>query len=230
MNCLDVRRNTLAAPHEISPETSAHLLECRDCRQFASQITDMDRQLTAALRVPAPECLQARVILRQSNRGRGWQPWVRSTAAIAACLVALAFIGQRVDQSSDERVRVEVSRVVRDRTAMPTMHPGMARDSVNTVLAPIGVQLRSDVGTIALAEPCVVTKGRSAHLVVAGEQGPVQVVIMPTVEVERTMQVTAGKLVGFIMPCPKGSIAILGLAGESLDVVRKRFDAAMDWI
>ena len=67
MNCLEFRHEKLADPRRLSAEALAHLEQCALCDAFARSVDESEARLAEMLRVPVPDGLAERAILRRKN-------------------------------------------------------------------------------------------------------------------------------------------------------------------
>jgi hypothetical protein len=66
IHCLEFRRLRTIAPTAESVEESDHRAECGACDAFARSMLQFDGKIEAALNIPAPETLAARVLFRHN--------------------------------------------------------------------------------------------------------------------------------------------------------------------
>ena len=88
MNCLEFRRELLAAPLERSVDLAAHRLSCRECAKFATNLITLEQQLKAATLVEVPEGLASKVLLRHRLQARS--AWIKNRMAMALGSLAAA--------------------------------------------------------------------------------------------------------------------------------------------
>jgi hypothetical protein len=69
MDCRHLQRYLLAVPAGSDAEVRRHLAECASCRRMAADLQRFEHLLeAAALSVPVPEGLSARVLLDDGSR------------------------------------------------------------------------------------------------------------------------------------------------------------------
>ena len=227
MDCLTFRRTVLADPRRADGGMIDHVAKCGQCDDYRHEIQRLDSVLESAIKVPMPECLPARILVRQSNKSGRFSEWGLS-AALAACCVIVVIIGLRIDsQESPLRWQAAVQSYMNQTVFAPGIASSVGHGEVNTVLTRVGVELSPSVGEIAAVVPCVIGDHRGAHLIVSGKHGPVTVLIMPDADIDKPLEFwTAGRS-GVIAPCPRGSI---GGANEPIDEIRQRFERAITFI
>lgn len=226
MSCFEFRRVCIAEPRSAAIEYRRHRETCSACATFAEKQEGFERALTKAIHVDVPPELNARLILRQTTqRAFSLNRVLAYAASVFVILGAIAGVmwGSR-SQSLDQLV---IAHILDEPEHL------MSRDDVpvaraSHVLARVGVTLRGDLGVIRFADNCPGRPG--AHLVLAGRQGPVTVLVMPTMPVSARQVLAHGGFSGVLVPAGKGSIAIVGLPGESLDEHERRIRAAISEI
>ena len=95
------------------------------------------------------------------------------------------------------------------------------------VLARVGGRLDGNVGKITHAGLCPVRGELAAHLVVAGANGPVAVLVMPEAALAQAQHVEDDWFQGEIVPLAHGSVAVIGEHGEALGELAARVQAAL---
>lgn len=227
MDCLSFRSVLLANPSCNDDAVVRHIAECQACADYRRELLHFESRLENVINRPLPKYLPARILVRQSSKSRRLGLW-RLSAALAACVALAVVIGLYivpVEPSAGWQAAVQ-HYLNHD----PVASGPLGHRDVDAVLNGVGVSLSAGVGEIVVAEPCVIGKRRGAHLVVAGKQGPVTVLIMPQIDIARAVEVQTAAGVGIIAPCPRGSIAVLGGASEAIDEIRRRFESAMSFI
>jgi hypothetical protein len=86
MTCFELRRWKLAGARDPNAETLAHLRECPACAAFAESLDALEETLGTELRVPVPDGLADRVLLRLRQR----TPYPRTQPSTAEQLRAVA--------------------------------------------------------------------------------------------------------------------------------------------
>ena len=221
MNCLEFRRQHDIDPHSVDDAFNAHMRSCEACAQFARRARGFEHKLAAALRLPIPENLTSRVLMKQSfepsSAPRRWL--VRTLAAslvLAVGVVTGISLGQRPPPLGQELARI----IAEEAYALePTAPISLSR--IQLALNPLGISMEHEVGTVTFASPCVVRGKLAGHLVIRGEKAPITVMVMPREPLDARLMVGESNAVGVIVPSGAGSIAILGAPGERLDGIEK---------
>lgn len=226
MNCFEFRRVCIAEPRSLDVEFRRHRAECPGCAAFAEREEGFERVLAKAVQIDVPPELNARLILRQTTQ-RAFRPTRVFAYAASLLVVVAAVLGVLWDQRAQGIDELVMGHILDEPEHL------MSQDEVPVeraaaVLARIGVPLRGDLGVIRFADLCPGRPG--AHLVLAGRNGPVTVMIMPTRPVSTRQVLAHGGFSGIVVPAGTGSVAIVGLPGEPLDEHEQRLRAAMSEI
>ncbi len=219
MNCLEFRHACLTEPESRDSEFRAHAETCRACQAFLEEQRQMEERLRRVLAVAPPAGLAARVMLKQSFAPRRWVPHL---AVAATVLMAIAATSVTYLWNRPLSLEAEVlAHIHAEPEALAAREPAEA-DKLAAVLRALGAQLDSLPGEVRYAGVCDIRRHPGAHLVLAGERGPVTVLLMPDERVSRRAPVRAGNLEGIVLPVDGGSLAIVGNRGEPLDALERR--------
>ena len=106
MNCLQFRRNKLAAPRHMPEDALAHALECPSCVDFARSQDQFENQLEVAVRIPVDPTLAQRIVLdRKLKTGRRTR-----LVAMAASVLLVSALGAGIGYP---RLRARYPRAAR---------------------------------------------------------------------------------------------------------------------
>ncbi|ROR34625.1 DUF3379 family protein [Inmirania thermothiophila] len=239
ISCLEFRRRILVDPRDRDPALSAHRRDCPGCRSEAERIERLEAALHEACKVPVPEGLSARILLRQSLREEGRprarrQRWLQVYALAASVLLVAGILGggYYLQQSREAPVEHMVAATVGERMAeIMRVAAGTEADDqvVRNMFREIGAQLVGDLGPVAYCEVTRLQGRKAGMLVFRGARGPVTVVYLMGEQVPRREPIRHDGLEGVIWPEGKGSVAVLGPAGESLAPYEERLRRAVRW-
>ncbi len=227
MNCIAFRRALSLSPASPDDELRAHRRECPGCEAFARRLLQFESTLAEAVRIDVPEGLASRVLLAHSLRLEGdtrvrRRRLLLAFAAIAALGLAaswLALAPSRLDRDVLAHIEAEPSHL--------HARGELSRAEVNQTLAPLGVGVEGDLGTISYAGTCWIRGRLGAHLVLQGDRGPVTVLFLPDEPLGDRFPVRHELLQGIIVPAGRGSLAIVGRPGEALEVIEQRVKRAL---
>ena len=231
MNCIEFRHICITTPGSANTDYLAHQEECHTCAMFAKEVGEFDRSLHEAVNVTPPSGLEARILLRQSlsRDRRNHMNYYFSGALAASLLLAISMVFVTLHKQEPTLEQAVIS-YVNDNTQPPITDQHVQGNELEILFTSVNMKLDGDIGTVKYAKPCYILDQMSLHLTLAGSKGPVTVLVMPESPVDDTINLKNAGLTGIIVPCPKGSMAILGNSGEALDQVEKRFRSSVTWI
>jgi len=222
MNCLEFRQHVLADPHATTPDCQRHAAECATCAGFLAEQRAFEQKLARAVMVDVPAHLRECIVLQQTvHRARGLR---RLAYAAALAVVVGGTLGVLTWRESIAEA------VVGHIVAEPDhLHAQSRVDAQTThaVLHRVGLTLRGDLGEVRYAENCPIGRTRGAHLVLAGQRGPVTVLVLPDRPVPARKTLHAAGFDGMIIPAARGSVAIVGMPGEALPAFEQRLREAV---
>lgn len=224
MNCFEFRRQLTIDPRSQDADLLRHKHECPACAGFAGQQARFEERLTEALHVDVPVELHARLVLNQSlHQSRR----IRTLAIAASVLLTVALAGgwwlRPLSPSLDQIV---IAHIEEEREFLASRDHVPDTKIVQLTQA-IGMPLRGDIGTVRLAEICPIGKHHGAHLVLAGANGPVTVLLLPGETIPRRKSFERDGFRGILVPTGYGGMAIVGQPGEGLDGVAHRIQVAL---
>jgi len=219
MNCIDVRRRIVADPEAITSSLEEHLGQCAACSNALEQERVFNARLHDAMLAPIPDGLHSRILLRQSTnermRRRRFIQWTASAASIAVLAITLHFslmLTKSVETVVLTHIQSELNHLAE--------RNDINLDAVNHVLQSIDQRLTESVGTVSYAGRCKIRHNQpGAHLVLAGNKGPVTVLLMPGEKIQHRRNIQSSDFDGVIVPTQDGSIAIVGGMGEPRDTI-----------
>ena len=105
-------------------------------------------------------------------------------------------------------------------------------NDVNEVMSSAGIRLASTIqqnNPVYYANPCIVIPAySSAHLMVRGEKGAVNVIVIKNSPVESEYQIQDDRFRGMVVPMDEGNLVIIGEEGENLDLFKQLFSDNME--
>lgn len=231
MNCLEFRHICITTPGVHDTAYIAHQQKCPSCAMFAKEVGKFDHSLHEAVNVSPPTGLDARILLRQSlSRDRRSRMNYYFSGALAASLllaISMVFVTLHKQELVLEQA---VIAYVNNNPQSQITGQYVQKNELEYLFTSVNMKLDGDLGTVKYAKPCYIRDQISLHLTLVGSKGPVTVLVMPESPVDDTINLKNAGLHGIIVPCPKGSMAILGSPGEALDQVAKRFRNSVTWI
>jgi len=189
MNCFEFRKLLLADPRVRTPEQERHIAGCPACESLVREMEAFEARVHDAMRVPVPEALAERVLLRRTIRAPALHVW-----ALAASLVAVIGLGAYFYRPFDgEEVRVVAA------AALGGAHPAVAAISyvvehepqllregirgdpavMRGALLRLGLKLPSDGVTVQYLGKCPVPGGTGEHVVLRTAAGQITLILVP---------------------------------------------------
>ncbi|HEV2111803.1 MAG TPA: DUF3379 family protein [Gammaproteobacteria bacterium] len=234
VTCLDVRRQAGAEPRRLEPGVAEHLKGCAACAAFVRDTQALDARLERALNVPVPEGLEARIVLDASlkHRPRLMRPWL-AAAASALLTLALATAAYMHQHPAGDDLAGAVVAHIRNPEEADALAPDrtLIHDAsyVQGVFQGAGVRLTGGMDDLTYAHVCLFRGQRVVHLVAQGEHGPVTILLLPRIHVDKDMPVDEEGFHGVIVPAGKGSIAIVTNNNTPVEPMEQEMVAKVQW-
>lgn len=229
LGCLEFRQIVGAVPGSRDVAVLEHRLACRACAEFASAQVALDRRVEAALRVPVPEDLKARVIFNQSGRWMRRRPprW----GAIAAGLLLAAGLGFALVQlvGRDALPAEVVAHLGHEPELLLPAAQFAEPVRVSAVLDRGGVALKQPLDGVSHAGLCPFRGRLVPHLVIRIDGEPVSVLLLRDEHVDSARSVDENGYHGVIVPHEDGSMAIVGARPDLVRPVREQLEARISW-
>lgn len=207
MDCVEFRRRCDAEPHSSDGELAAHAASCEACERYLTATRALDDLVGAAARIDVPAARRkadSRLRPRFASRWLG----AAAAAALAAIVVGGFWLGApRPAQALGADV---VEHIRGEREALDAGLASIDSADVRELLARHAITVRESIGTISYVQICPFRGRRVPHLVLAGERGPVTVLLLADEAVVAPIAVDAAGFTGRIVPDGRGSIAIVG--------------------
>jgi len=232
MNCEEYRE-------EISGDPSfdggaGHLSECDSCQAYRHEMLALDEKIRRALSLNVPELnmpelpeIETSNVVSLSSRRRFSPPtWF----AMAATVVVAALIGIRFVGVDNQTLASEVlAHLDGEPHSLIITDVEVSDEQLRSVVsANIGSMDRS-AGLITYARSCEINGRDVPHLVIQGERGPVTILLMPEEKISAALPLEGDTVHGVILPVGDGSIAIIGVREERLDLIEKRVLKSVTW-
>lgn len=213
-NCLEVRRVLGAEPQRRDSAILAHCKVCAACAAYMQDMLALDTRLDRALSIPVPDDLEARIVLDASLK-HDRRPRPLTWLALAASLLLAVGISAGVwwEARTELPLAAAVIQHVKNPMESDAIVPGQPLirkvSLVEGVLDKVGVQVRGGLDDVTYARVCPFRGRLVAHLVVRGKDGPVTVLLLPHIHVNKPQHFNEEGFRGVIEPAGSGSIAIL---------------------
>ena len=224
MNCLEFRRRLLEDPQD--PALAAHRASCDACRAAALGADAFEAQLSAALQVPVPVGLGARLAVAaeaaaaRRHRRRALATGFGTALAAAAALLVFWLPPPLLAAAADHVRHEPALLAAADRPAVPDAE-------LVERLAGVGLRAVGSLGTVTYAGACHVRDQDAAHIVIDDPAGPITLLIMPSEPVGSRSSFQDGALHGVLVPLGTGSMAIISDEPEKSRVAASRLASAL---
>jgi len=184
MDELTFRRTIYADPNTQDPAVIEAAKQDPSKQAFWNDTKALDAQITAATKVPVPDDLVEKLLLKQSfedrERSVNKRPWYIALAASVALAAVLSFnlIGLNPSTGLASDVFAHVDHAYMEKEIM--MSAGnVDMQSVNAKLASFNGAITGDFGEVVSANYCYLDKIKSLHLIIKGENGLVNMFVIP---------------------------------------------------
>lgn len=234
ISCLEVRRILGAEPQRRGPALMEHYKVCTACAAFMKEMLSLDARLSRALTVDVPDGLEARIVFRAAFRPKHLHTY-RWLAAAATVLLAvgISFGVWQYQQNSMAVLGTALVAHVTNPAEAEALDPGrpVLQDAsfVHGVLKHVGVRMQGSMDDITYARACPFRGELVAHLVVRGKDGPVTVLLLPHIHVNKPTHFDERGYRGEIVPAGAGSIAILANNPSPMQPIEQQFVSMVQW-
>ncbi len=235
VTCLDVRRLVGAEPNLRDAGVLEHCKSCKSCAAFVQEMQALEARIERAFRVEVPEGLEARIALDGSLKNA--QPrWRRPWLAAAASVLMVIGIGV-TSYLHRHPAGDDLSAAVVDHIMNPEEAGAIGPDQslihdaslITDAADGAGVKLKAQLAGVSYAHTCLFRGERVVHLVVQGEHGPVTILLLPHIHVDRSMPVDEQGFHGVIVPEGQGSIAIVTNNATPIEPVEQQISGQVSW-
>lgn len=209
MNCLQFRRNQLAAPRQMLSDALAHTAECPSCAEFARGMNAMEGKLEAAIRIPVDPTLAERIVLNQKLKG-GRRNRIMAIAASVLLVAGIAASVAYRNLAPDTRMlQASIDHVLGEPESFNASQAVNKNDLVLAV-ANSGGKLKQDfANAVVYLHDCPVPGGVGKHIVWVTPRGKVTLITMPNQKVLWRVEGEYKGLITALMPAGRGSYAIV---------------------
>jgi hypothetical protein len=231
MNCFEFRRLVLAEPRVRTHEQDQHVAYCAACAAMTRELDVFEARIHDAARVPVPEGLAERVLLRHKIRA----PAVRALALAASVVAALA-IGMLVYRQPAPQTEPVMSAA-----ALGEAHPAVAAiayvvDNESRLLAEgrtgdpavmrsafvrLGLKLPGSGVAVRYLGECPVPGGSGEHVVLDTPAGHVTLILVPEQRFGTRVIVTDRNKTAIASPARTGGYILISDSLSPLERIEK---------
>lgn len=187
MDDLQFRRALYADPHNQDPEVIAAQQSDPSKKQFAHDIYQLDKQIEQTLKIPVPDDLCDKLILRQSLANH--QVHKKKTRIHLALAASVAIVGglllnfMHASSAYSTMSDYALAHVYYEQGAFANDAGNqVSLTTLNQKMAAFDGQFKQTLGTLISADYCRFGGIKSLHLVFQGKTSPVDVFVTPNTE------------------------------------------------
>ena len=231
MDDLEFRRKAYADPKNQENAFLDKKNASEDDRLFVEDLQLFDEKIKRVMNVSPPEGLAERIILNQTlndySQSKLRHRYLFSMAASVLMVIGLFFYIFQL--GSGVNIEDEVFSHIYGELAHLSEKQDKDISHFNNALAEHGGKFVGDIGEINYVGSCSIVKKKGVHLILAGTHGAVTVMMLPEIKVDAEQRISDNRFHGSIIPTGKGSIAIVGEKGESLNEIKKSLQHNFNW-
>ena len=232
MNCDEYREAISGDPS--FDGGAGHLSECSSCQAYRQEMIALDDKILRALSLNVPELnmpelpeIETSNVVSLGSRRRFSPPtWF----AMAATIVVAALIGIRFVGVDNQTLAEEVlAHLDGEPNALVVTDIAISDEQFRSVVPARIASMDRSAGLITYARSCEINGKDVPHLVIQGEHGPVTILLMPEEKIPSALPLEGDTVHGVILPVGSGSIAIIGVREERLDLIEERVLKSVTW-
>lgn len=206
MNCLEFRREKLADPRRLPPETQAHASGCPACAAFAREVDESERALDRALMVSVPEGLADRIIFQSRRRRLAWRAWALAASVLIAVALGFTFWGGQ--KSADDYARLAIEHAVMEPASFAEMR-NPDPEAFRTVVHNLGGSVKDMPGKIRYIRLCPFEDGLGWHVVFETPEGLATLFLVPGKKPKAVQAASVDGWNAVVHPMQRGYYAIV---------------------
>ena len=232
MDDLEFRRRAYADPDNQDSDFVDKINQSNDNIELINQLHVLDRKIKQAMHIDPPPGLADRLLLNQTLEHHTHTRY-RTRAGLslmASVLVVFGLVFLWLQPWSGINLEHQVLTHVYDELDHLVEKQNKNIRDINQVLSSYGVELKHDIGQVNYLGRCNIANKEAVHIVLAGQKGAVTVMMLPDTNIDSQQAVSDGRFEGMIIPVRKGSMAILGEKGESLDQLETTIKNNLSWM
>lgn len=227
MNCLSVRRIISTDIHHKGAAFTQHLHVCPSCKSFYERQLKFNRILTQAVEVDVPEGLAARVLVEQRIHQKTSRDKKYRWTAMAASVLLVFTVGLVSTLHSPPSLANVIVEHVKAEPELLQEQAHVSLAQLNNLLKPHGVRADASIGRATHAGNCLIQGKLGVHLVFAGKNAPVTLIVMSHQLNEDKVAIDDNEFKGVIIKTPRGVLALLSEDKESMMEFEQRLHASL---
>jgi len=235
MDDLQFRRSIYADPHSKDEKLEQAKAEDPKKKKFAQDIEQLDLKILEALKVPVPEDLSNKLILRQTLNSHQQQTKKKRVHLALAASVAFAF-GLTINMMNFSSAYNNIGDYAFAHVAHEADHfsntgeANVTLASLNKKMASFNGSFDTTMGELMFADYCRFDGMKSLHLVFKGTNNPVNVFVIPQSEhLEFNSDFSNNDLQGKTQRFKDANIIIVGDKSEQLKTWQQNIKQNVSW-
>ncbi len=227
MSCLEFRREKLADPRRLPPETQAHASGCLACAAFAREVDENEQALERALHTQVPEGLAERIIFRSREPRVAWRAWALAASVVLAMALGLVLV-QGPKGMPDQYARLAIEHVVMEPESFATVR-NADPEAFRAVVQSFGATLKEAPGNLRYIKLCPVEDGMGWHIVFETPEGLATLILVPGKQMARSETASMGGWNSLVRPVRGGYYAIVTASPAATASFEKRLRERVRW-
>ncbi len=216
MNCFEFRRLLLADPRARTPEQEAHLAGCAECASLARGMESFEARLHDAMKIPVPEALADRVLLRHKIRAPAARAWALAASLVAALGVGIYFY--RAPGGEDGPAVMAIAHVLEDEPQMLKENRGVDPVAMRAAFTRLGLNVPADGTRVLYFDTCPMMGGASKHVILQAPFGRLTLILAPEQSLGPRAVVAYRDRTALVNPVRSGSYIVVA---ESRQAVKR---------
>ena len=216
MNCLSARRIISTDINHKSTAFVQHLHDCGSCKSFYERQLKFNRTLAEAVEVDVPEGLAARILVEQRIHQKKSRDKKYRWTAMAASMLLVISVGLVTTLHSPPSLASVIVEHVKSEPMVLQSQTNISLIELNSLLKPYGVRADASIGNATHASNCLIEGKLVAHIVFAGKNAPVTLIVMPREFKEDKVVINDDEFKGMLMSTQRGVLALLSEDQESM--------------
>jgi hypothetical protein len=214
MNCLDARRELTGDPRRVASALERHLAECPRCAAYRAELLAQDERLATVLRVPVPDGLAERVLLRQGMARALASRWLALAATLVVTLGIAGFFG--FERWQEAPARDAIAHVVEEEPHEFAIDRHGDVSVLTPVLAAAGLSLGGEGVSVRYMGKCPFRGSYAHHVVLETPFGKATLLVTPDQPLATTVIADSAGLAALAAPAKQGSFSLVADSRDAL--------------
>ena len=228
MNCLAARRIITTHITDKSSAFVQHVASCATCKSFYEKQLKFNSVLKKAVEIDVPEGLASRILVENNLHKKKQSIQKYRWSAIAASVMLVFAVSIVTTFNASPAIAGVILEHVHDELWVLEDKGHVTLESLNQLLKPHGVKADDNIGYATHAGNCLIQGKMGVHIVFAGENAPVTLIIFPeSLDHEKSVRISDHFFKGVLMGTNQGTLAVLSEDEESLKKFEARLNASL---